>query len=190
MYVYLIQFSAIPIDPSVILAPAPTFRITDRLKGVQISPPGPLKATQESRGRVNSLDSGLVLIQASHLFKLKLRHFNSPNQSLNPSQNPSQNALTPPPFRQHLLPFRDTHRWGSSCPSWQPEDNKLDSIALRAICFMRSLATMASWPQPKGSTAQEIVEDTGRLRVKGNDIRKKDEVVKEKKKKDGMVKKK
>jgi len=188
----------IQIDSSiVILAPEPTLKVAPDL----------LKANQESRGRVNSLDSALLLGHPT-IQKDANVHSNIPQavraqtltiQLSEPEPQPiSERARSATPsagmfFRSATPTVGDF----LAPPGQKQMEDKPGSIALWAIRSMRSLATMGSWAQLKGSsppTAQEMADEMKKAESEGErhkeKKKKKDGTAKEKKKKDGTVKEK
>jgi len=188
-----------------ILAPEPTFRITDRSNIAQNPSPGQLKANQESRGRVNSLDSGLLLgnptvkngaVDHSNMPFVRAQTPTFQLSEPEPESIPERARSATPSAGMFFRSATPTIGGFLAPPGQKSTDDKPGSIALRAIRSMRSLATMGSWAQLKGSsppTAQEMAEEMSRAESESErhkKKKKKDGTVKEKTKKDGTLKEK
>ena len=163
---------------------------------------GQLKATQENRGRVNSLDPTVKKEGDVHSNIPSVRA-QTPTFQLSepePESNPERARSATPSASAGMFFRSATPTIGGflAPPGQKQTDDKPGSIALRAIRSMRSLATMGSWAQLKGSsppTAQEMAEEMSRAESEGDrhkekKKKKKDGTVKEKTKKDGTVKEK
>ncbi|KAF9527941.1 hypothetical protein CPB83DRAFT_855475 [Crepidotus variabilis] len=164
--------------------------------------PEPFKPAQESRGRFNSLDSGLLFGKAKDA-SVRSTNTRSPSPVVQVSEPEAETK--PPSIRERAR--STTPMFGRSMtptlggllapPSGAgtPTEEKTGSIAVRAMKSMRSLARMGSWAQLKNMpppTAQEMAEEMARAESEGGKEKEKDKKskagsVKEKKKKEKKV---
>jgi serine/arginine repetitive matrix protein 2 len=149
-----------------------------------------LKPSEESRGRFNSLDSGLLLGMSSKK-NASLRSNKAPGAPAPHLSEPEpERARSATPTAGMFLRSATPTIGGLLAPPSQTQvDGKQGSIALRAIRSMRSLARMGSWAQMKGTshpTAQEMAEEMANAESEGEKRKEKkkenDGTLKEKKK--------
>ena len=141
-----------------------------------------MKPSEESRGRFNSLDSGLLLgISKKNASLRSNKAPGAPAPQLSEPEPERARSATPTAgmFFRSAMP---TIGGLLAPPSQTQVEGKQGSIALRA---MRSLARMGSWAQMKGTshpTAQELAEEMAKAESEGEKRKEK------KKEKDGTLK--
>ncbi|KAF8148662.1 hypothetical protein B0H34DRAFT_802878 [Crassisporium funariophilum] len=130
--------------------------------------PEPFKS-QETRGRFNSLDSGILLNPARQQQPSSIRAQQAPNKSPSPAASAHNPSSTPT-------------AGGLLAPA--PSGNAQGSIALRAIRSVRSLARMGSWAQLKNMEEEVEREEVGTVREKKKSTKEKKEGGKDKENKE------
>ncbi|KAF9258752.1 hypothetical protein L218DRAFT_711641 [Marasmius fiardii PR-910] len=146
--------------------------------------PEPFKSPPEtqSRARFNSLDSGMLLTNASTVPPgYNTRNISNPqllnmNEDSCPPQQPYSRAGTPT-LGGFLAPPNANVNGGLNVPD---HSNGQNSIALRAMKSMRSLARIGSWAQLKNGTGPGEPADVETKEKKNEDGKKKTTKKKEK----------
>lgn len=147
-----------------------------------------MKPSEESRGRFNSLDSGLLLGISSKK-NASVRSNKAPGAPAPHLSEPEpERARSATPTAGMFLRSATPTIGGLLAPPSQTQvEGKQGSIAIRAIRSMRSLARMGSWAQMKGTshpTAQEMAEEMAKAESEGEKRKER------KKEKDGTLKEK